>query len=100
MRGSSFEDEFLTAKEIAVLTKLSVSKVYELIGSGKLAAHRMDRSVRVSKIDFDTFLDKSRVDAPAAPPVRRQHAAPAATSEFRFIKINQAPRSQTSSRPR
>lgn len=51
----------LTPKEVASRLKLSRSKVYDLISSGKLAALKIGGAVRIAEGDLLSFLESCRV---------------------------------------
>lgn len=97
MRANQSPVEFFTVKEVAEYTKLSISKVYQLIDSGKLRAHRIDRSVRISSTDFAQFIEDTRTLEREESPRRQQLNAAATPGGFQFIKINQVLDSKTSS---
>jgi excisionase family DNA binding protein len=56
----------LTAKQVAEMLGLSLSKVYELAGSAKLPSYRFDRALRFNLCDVETFVAASRVVRPPA----------------------------------
>jgi excisionase family DNA binding protein len=54
---------FLTAREIARLTRQSGAKVYDDIAKGRITAHRFGASVRIARADFEAYLAACRVRA-------------------------------------
>lgn len=50
-------DEFLTAREVASLLKLSEVRVYQLFEE-ELPAFRIGRSVRVRRADLEVFIEE------------------------------------------
>jgi excisionase family DNA binding protein len=57
----SEDQEFLTVQETARILKLNPQTVRNWIGRGVLPAVRIGRMVRIRCVDFEQFLDNSRV---------------------------------------
>lgn len=53
-------DVYLTVDQIAGLLNLSRMTVYRLITDGDLIGHRIGRSLRVHRDDFDTYMSRTR----------------------------------------
>jgi excisionase family DNA binding protein len=66
----------LTVNDVARRLRVSRSKVYALIESGRLAAHRLP-AIRVTQIDLDHFLNgcrhSPRSEEPAIRTVKLRH---------------------------
>src|SRR5438270_11119050 len=54
--GASWDDEYLTVKEIAERLKLNQQTVRNWIDDGRLSAVRIGRRVRVRRVDLDRIL--------------------------------------------
>jgi excisionase family DNA binding protein len=55
--------QFLTAKDIATLLKISKALAYRLIANGDIKSVRFGRTVRVSQESLEAFLsDKSTIE--------------------------------------
>jgi len=54
------EQEYYTAKEIAVILNMNILTVYRLIKEGRLRAHRFsERRMRIHKDDLKRFKDEA-----------------------------------------
>ena len=54
------EREWLSVKELGVLTGLGRTKLYEVVASGELEAIKVGRTVRVSRTSFEEWTRKNR----------------------------------------
>ena len=54
---SVFDKRIYTVAEVAAILEISISKAYELCRQGQFKAIKVGRSVRVSKLSFDEWLD-------------------------------------------
>ncbi|MDP9478727.1 MAG: helix-turn-helix domain-containing protein [Actinomycetota bacterium] len=54
------EREWLSVKELGVLTGLGRTKLYEVVASGELEAIKVGRAVRVSRTSFEEWTRKNR----------------------------------------
>jgi excisionase family DNA binding protein len=62
--------EYLTPAEIAQTLRVSKMSAYRLINNGTIPGVRVGRSLRVTRTDFDTYLQQSAiVPVEAASPV-------------------------------
>ena len=50
--------EFYTAKEVAELLRVNIMTIYRYIKAGKFKAYKMSKEFRISKDEFNKFLDK------------------------------------------
>lgn len=66
--------QFLTVNEISAITKLSPWAVRRAIGDGELAAAKLRGRLRIDAVDFQAWVDGSRV----APALHRREPEPAA----------------------
>lgn len=55
-------DEFLTTKEIASILKVNIITVRRWIVAGKLPATFLGKEFRISKKDFEQFLEVRKVN--------------------------------------
>lgn len=55
-------EEFFTPEEVAAKLKLSKYTIYEMIKRGDLEAHRLGRGLRISSIQLEQYLNKSKTD--------------------------------------
>ncbi len=53
------EREWLSVKELGVLTGLGRTKLYEVVASGELEAIKVGRAVRVSRTAFEEWTRKN-----------------------------------------
>ena len=51
-----------TVNEVAILLRLSKSKVYELVEQGKLGHHRFDGAIRISDEQIEEYLQKTKIE--------------------------------------
>lgn len=65
--GASWDDEYLTVKEIAERLKLNQQTVRNMIDDGRMPAVRIGRRVRVRRVDLDRVLAQG-VTAEIEPP--------------------------------
>ena len=72
---SASGDEFLTVAEIAALLKVNQMTVRSWIARGELPAHRLGRRVRIRRSDFDSFLERTRIE-PTQPDGEQSSAEP------------------------
>lgn len=54
------EPEWLTVRDLMVLTGLGRTKCYELIGSGEFEAIKVGRAVRISKDSYEAWTRRHR----------------------------------------
>jgi excisionase family DNA binding protein len=66
--STSWDDEYLTVKEIAEHLKLNQQTLRNWIDAGSLPAVRIGRRVRVRRTDLDRILAQSTTAAPEPPP--------------------------------
>lgn len=52
------EREWLSVKELGVLTGLGRTKLYQVVASGELEAIKVGRAVRISRASFDAWTRK------------------------------------------
>lgn len=64
------------AKEVAAKLRLSLSKVYGLMASGKLAYYQMDGAKRVSEEQLRRYLESSEKREVGDAPIKRQSPRP------------------------
>lgn len=57
------EEVYYTPEEVAQLLKVHPLTVYRMIKDGRLKAHKIGRSLRISRQDIDEWSTSSRVDA-------------------------------------
>jgi excisionase family DNA binding protein len=57
--GKKYAHKLLNAAEVAEILRISRSKVYRLMKTGDLPSVRMDKSVRVRKMDLEEFIKTS-----------------------------------------
>ncbi len=50
--------EFYKTEELASLLQVNIMTIYRYIKAGKLKAYKIGREFRISKNDFNNFLDK------------------------------------------
>lgn len=53
--------DFLTVEETALILKVNKMTIYRYIKAGRLAAYKTGKNFRISKEDFNMFLDKIKV---------------------------------------
>ena len=51
---------FFTVNEVAAILKISQTKCYQLISSGKIAVHRIGGSLRISEADLLAYVSSCR----------------------------------------
>ena len=52
--------DFYTAQELAETLGVNVMTIYRYIKAGKLKAYKFGKEFRVAKIEFNSFLEKSK----------------------------------------
>lgn len=57
--------EFFTAHELAAVLKLNVMTIYRYIKAGTLRAHKIGKEFRVSRADFEDWLERTGTRARA-----------------------------------
>jgi putative molybdopterin biosynthesis protein len=77
---SASGDEFLIVAEIASLLKVNQMTVRSWIARGELPAHRLGRRVRVRRSDFDSFLERTRIE-PTQPDGEQSSTEPSGGEE-------------------
>jgi excisionase family DNA binding protein len=60
----------LTIKEVAARLRLSLSKTYVLLNSGKLGYYQFDGAKRVSEEQLAAYLDATKREQQVVPPER------------------------------
>ncbi|MHB1538676.1 MAG: helix-turn-helix domain-containing protein [Solirubrobacteraceae bacterium] len=68
--------ELLTPRQVSELAQMSYHAVLRAINDGQLAASRLRGRLRVRRIDFDAWVEESRVTPVAAARVPPADAAP------------------------
>jgi excisionase family DNA binding protein len=58
--------ELMTLKEVAEASRVSESTVRRWVRSSELPAYRLGRQIRVRPEEFESFLDKRRLDLDAS----------------------------------
>ena len=53
------EKDFYLVSELAESLRVSLMTIYRYIKSGKIKAHKIGKEFRISKDEFERFLDKS-----------------------------------------
>ena len=64
----------MTVKQASERLSVSVATVYSLVGSGKLACHRVGLgrgTIRISEADIEAYLERCRNGAAPVQPARR-----------------------------
>jgi excisionase family DNA binding protein len=54
------EHKWLRVPEVAQVLRIARSRAYELVAEGEIPSVRIGRSVRVSRIELDRWLEKQR----------------------------------------
>lgn len=54
------EHEYLKVPEVAEVLRIARSRAYELVADGTIPAIRINRSVRVSRKEFERWLEDQR----------------------------------------
>lgn len=54
--------EFYSPEEIAERLQVNKMTIYRLLTRGELPYHQIGKLKRISRVDFDEFLQKTRVD--------------------------------------
>ena len=52
------KQEYYTAKELAEKLRVNIMTIYRYIKAGKLKAYKMSKEFRISKKEFNKFLNK------------------------------------------
>ena len=53
------ENDFYTARELADKLRVNIMTIYRYIKAGKLKAYKIGKEFRISKEEFNKFLDKT-----------------------------------------
>jgi excisionase family DNA binding protein len=56
------EGDFYTAQDLADKLQVNVMTIYRYIRSDKLSAYKIGKEYRISKEDFNNFLNKSKTE--------------------------------------
>jgi len=56
------QEEFYTAKELAEKLRVNIMTIYRYIGSGKLKSYKIGKEFRIDKKEFDSFLNKAKIN--------------------------------------
>ena len=56
---SEMEREWLSVKELGVLTGLGRTKLYEVVASGELEAIKVGRAVRISRASYEAWTHRN-----------------------------------------
>ncbi len=54
--------EFYTAKELAEKLRVNIMTVYRYIKASKLRAHKIGKEFRITKEEFQSFLNKTKLN--------------------------------------
>jgi len=52
--------EFYTAQELAKELRVNIMTIYRYIKAGKFVAHKIGKELRISKSEFEKFLNKTK----------------------------------------
>ena len=55
------KQEFYTAEELAEILKVNIMTIYRYIKAGKLKAHKIAKIFRITKENFDNFLNEHKI---------------------------------------
>lgn len=53
--------DFYTAREVADILRVNIMTIYRYIKAGKIEAHKIGKEFRISKDEFDKFLNKVKI---------------------------------------
>jgi len=54
--------EFYTAKELAEKLRVNIMTIYRYIKAGKVKAHKIGKEFRITKQEFNKFLNKVKTN--------------------------------------
>ena len=54
-------NNFYTAEELAKELRVNIMTIYRYIKAGKLKAYKLSKEFRIDKIEFQRFLDKTKI---------------------------------------
>lgn len=57
---NSINKEFYKAEELAEKLEVNIMTIYRYIKAGKLVAHKIGKEYRISKDEFERFMDKAK----------------------------------------
>ena len=55
------QKEFYTAQELADKLRVNIMTIYRYIKAGKLKVYKIGKEFRIDKIEFQRFLDKTKM---------------------------------------
>ncbi len=55
------EKEFYKAEDLANKLEVNIMTIYRYIKSGKISAYKMGKEFRISKVEFERFLESQKV---------------------------------------
>lgn len=58
---SQEKSNFYTAKELSKELKVNIMTIYRYIKAGKIKAYRMGKEFRITKVEFNEFLNKVKI---------------------------------------
>ena len=82
--GSAGAVSLFTVNEVAAILKISQTKCYQLISSGKIAVHRIGGSLRISEADLLAYVSSCRVVNGR----RESQPATARPKKLRHLKVS------------
>lgn len=53
-------EQFYTAEELAAALRVNIMTIYRYIKAKRLTAHKIGKEFRITKVEFDRFLKKTR----------------------------------------
>jgi excisionase family DNA binding protein len=56
------EGDFYTAQDLADKLQVNVMTIYRYIRSDKLSAYKIGKEYRISREDFNNFLEKAKIE--------------------------------------
>lgn len=56
----SNEKEFYTAEELSTILQVNIMTIYRYIKAGKLSANKIGKEFRVSRDDWQNFLNRTK----------------------------------------
>lgn len=59
---NSDQKEFYTAEEIAKILGYNIMTIYRYIKAGKIKAYKVGKEFRIKVKDFNSFLDKLKIN--------------------------------------
>lgn len=54
------DKEFYTTEELADKLRVNIMTIYRYIKAGRLKAHKIGKEFRIDRVEFDSFLKKTR----------------------------------------